>query len=189
MLLWMSVRVALLEVSLEVYLLLVIDMSCLITTVNTVLQCRISAPSIRNRPINITGWDRPRCKIKVAHTETPNLACAFKRVERLSVGCKFRRPNACNSQIPTPFPHRFPVNSPALTSVEGLLGQDEIDAAIQTASTSKVRRVDFGGCGPAQPRNTKRWCRETPVLGRPGSGVVERFTSEQLVPSRNVASS
>jgi enamine deaminase RidA (YjgF/YER057c/UK114 family) len=55
-----------------------------------------------------------------------------------------------NSQIPTPFPHRFPLNSHALTSVEGLLGQDEIDAAIQTTSTSKARRVDFGGCGPSQ---------------------------------------
>ena len=43
-----------------------------------------------------------------------------------------------NSQIPTPFPHRFPVNSHALTSVEGLLGQDENDAAIQTTSTSKA---------------------------------------------------
>jgi hypothetical protein len=32
-----------------------------------------------------------------------------------------------------------------LTSVKGLLGQDEIDAAIQTTSASKVRRVDFGG--------------------------------------------
>jgi len=57
-----------------------------------------------------------------------------------------------NSQIPTSFPLRFPLNSHALTSVEGLLGQDEIDAAIQTTSTSKARRVDFGGCGPAQPR-------------------------------------
>src|SRR5258706_7358547 len=37
-----------------------------------------------------------------------------------------------NSQIPTPFPRRFPLNSHALTSVEGLLGQEEIDAAIQT---------------------------------------------------------
>ena len=55
-----------------------------------------------------------------------------------------------NSQIPTPFPHRFPLNSHALTSVEGLLGQDEIDAAIQTTSTLKARRVDFGGCGPLQ---------------------------------------
>ena len=55
-----------------------------------------------------------------------------------------------NSQIPTPFPHRFPLNSHALTSVEGLVGQDEIDAAIQTTSTSKARRVDFGGCGPLQ---------------------------------------
>jgi len=55
-----------------------------------------------------------------------------------------------NSQNPTPFPHRFPLNSHALTSVEGLLGQDEIDAAIQTTSTSKARRVDFGDCGPPQ---------------------------------------
>jgi hypothetical protein len=54
-----------------------------------------------------------------------------------------------NSQIPTPFPHRFPLKSHGLTSVEGLLEQDEIDAAIQTTSTSKARRVDFGGCGPA----------------------------------------
>jgi hypothetical protein len=49
---------------------------------------------------------------------------------------------------PTPFPHRFPVNSHALPSVEGLVGQDEIDAAIHTMSTSNARRVDFGGCGP-----------------------------------------
>ena len=55
-----------------------------------------------------------------------------------------------NSQIPTPCPHRCPLNSHALTSVEGLVGQDEIDAAIQTTSTSKARRVDFGGCGPPQ---------------------------------------
>ena len=44
-----------------------------------------------------------------------------------------------NSQIPTPFPHRFPLNSHALTSVDGLLGHDEIDAAIQTTSALKVR--------------------------------------------------
>ncbi len=58
------------------------------------------------------------------------------------------RETRSNSQIPTPFPHRFRVNSHALTAVEGLLGQDEIDTAIQTTSTSKARRVDFGGCGP-----------------------------------------
>src|SRR4030095_6315270 len=29
-----------------------------------------------------------------------------------------------------------------------LLGQDEIDAVIQTTFTSRMRRVDFGGCGP-----------------------------------------
>jgi len=49
-----------------------------------------------------------------------------------------------NSQIPTSIPSEFPriaVNGRAL-------GQDEIGAAIQTTSTSKVRRVDFGDCGP-----------------------------------------
>jgi hypothetical protein len=65
-----------------------------------------------------------------------------------------------SSQIPTPFPHRFPLNSHALTSVEGLLGQDELDAAIQTTSASKARRVDFGGCGP--PICTEASC---PQLG------------------------
>jgi len=58
-----------------------------------------------------------------------------------------------NSQIPTLLPHRFPLNSHAFTSGEGLLGRDEIDAAIQTMSTSKARRVDFGGCGPSQPND------------------------------------
>ena len=58
-----------------------------------------------------------------------------------------------NSQIPTPFPHRFALNSHALTSVEGLLGQDGIDATIQTTSTSKAGRVDFGGCGPPATMN------------------------------------
>ena len=51
------------------------------------------------------------------------------------------------SQIPTLFPQRFPVNSRALPSVEGLWDKMRFDAAIQTTSTSKVRRVDFGGCG------------------------------------------
>src|SRR5258708_31510097 len=72
-----------------------------------------------------------------------------------------------NSQIPTPFPHRFPLNSHALTSVEGLLGQDEIDAAIQTTSTSKARRVDFGGCGPLQRIEIDR----TPTFRFPFQGV------------------
>ena len=47
--------------------------------------------------------------------------------------------------IPTSIPSEFPriaVNGRAL-------GQDEIGAPIQTTSTSKVRRVDFGDCGPA----------------------------------------
>src|SRR6266436_5827946 len=57
------------------------------------------------------------------------------------------RETRSNSHIPTVFPHRFPANSHALTSVEGS-GTDEMDSAIQTTSTSKVRRVDFGGCGP-----------------------------------------
>jgi hypothetical protein len=34
-----------------------------------------------------------------------------------------RKETRSNSQIPTPFPHRFLLNSHALTSVEGLLGQ------------------------------------------------------------------
>src|SRR6266851_603738 len=45
---------------------------------------------------------------------------------------------------PTSIPSEFP-----RIDVSGrALGQDEIDAAIQTTSTPKVRRVDFGGCGP-----------------------------------------
>ncbi len=32
-----------------------------------------------------------------------------------------------------------------------------VDAAIQTTSTSKVRRVDFGGCGPPQPAKSTAW--------------------------------
>src|SRR5258706_16437564 len=59
------------------------------------------------------------------------------------------RETRSNSQIPTVFPHRFPANSQALPSVEGFW--DAIGAAIQATSTSKVRRVDFGGCGPLQP--------------------------------------
>jgi hypothetical protein len=46
--------------------------------------------------------------------------------------------------IPTSIPSEFP-----RIDVSGrALGQDDIEAAIQTTSTSKVRRVDFGGCGP-----------------------------------------
>src|SRR5262250_3125643 len=49
--------------------------------------------------------------------------------------------------IPTSIPSEFP-----LIDVSGrAVGREEIDAAIQTTSTSKVRRVDFGDCGP--PRN------------------------------------
>jgi hypothetical protein len=58
---------------------------------------------------------------------------------------------------PFPFPdsHSIPTSIsnefPRIDVGGGLLGQDEIDAAIQTTSTSKVRRVDFGVCGPPQP--------------------------------------
>jgi hypothetical protein len=31
-----------------------------------------------------------------------------------------------------------------------------MDSAIQTTSTSKVRRVDFGGCGPVQSPKSHR---------------------------------
>src|SRR5215467_7550685 len=48
--------------------------------------------------------------------------------------------------IPTSIPSEFP-----RLDVRGRApGQDEIDAVIQTTSTSNVRRVDFGGCGPPQ---------------------------------------
>src|SRR5215467_5842185 len=48
--------------------------------------------------------------------------------------------------IPTSIPIEFP-----RIDVSGrVLGQDGMDSAIQTASTLKVRRVDFGGCGPSQ---------------------------------------
>jgi hypothetical protein len=46
--------------------------------------------------------------------------------------------------IPTSIPSEFP----RIAFSGRALGQDEIDAEIQTTSTSKVRRVDFGGCGP-----------------------------------------
>jgi hypothetical protein len=56
--------------------------------------------------------------------------------------------------IPTSFPNKFP-----RIDVRGrALGQDEIDAAIQTMSSSKVRRVDFGGCGPPQQPKVRVQC-------------------------------
>jgi hypothetical protein len=52
-----------------------------------------------------------------------------------------------SDSIPTSSPSEFP-----RIYISGrALRQNEIDAAIQTTSTSKVSRVDFGGCGPAQP--------------------------------------
>ena len=54
------------------------------------------------------------------------------------------RDTRSNSQIPTSIPSEFP----RIDISRRALGQDEIDAAIQTTSTSKVRRVDFGGFGP-----------------------------------------
>jgi hypothetical protein len=61
---------------------------------------------------------------------------------------------------PVQFPdsHRIPTSIPSelpRIAVSGrVLGQDEIDAPIQATSTSKVRRVDFGDCGPAQQPNS-----------------------------------
>ncbi len=49
--------------------------------------------------------------------------------------------------IPTSIPSEFP----RIAFSGRAPGQDQIDAAIQTTSTSKVRRVDFGGCEPLQP--------------------------------------
>jgi len=45
----------------------------------------------------------------------------------------------------------IPSEFPRIDVSGRLLGQDEIDAAIQTTFTAKLRRVDFGGCGPLQP--------------------------------------
>jgi len=69
-----------------------------------------------------------------------------------------------SSRKPGPIP-RFPlhsridsqVNFPPIDVSGRALGQDEVDAAIQTTSTAKVRRVDFGGCGPLQPLTPRGW--------------------------------
>src|SRR5262249_35782916 len=53
---------------------------------------------------------------------------------------QFPDSHCITTSIPSEFP-RIAVSGRAL-------GQDEIGAAIQTTSTSKVRRVDFGDCGP-----------------------------------------
>ena len=48
----------------------------------------------------------------------------------------------------------------------------DADASDQATSTSKVRRVDFGGCGPPQPKNSEgrqRFELLTPLL-YPGIG-------------------
>jgi len=64
--------------------------------------------------------------------------------------------------IPTSIPSEFP-----RIDISGrALGQDEMDVAIQTTSTSKVRRVDFGGCGPPQPSAGKQ-PPDPSVLRRP----------------------
>src|SRR5215475_7551113 len=67
-------------------------------------------------------------------------------------GDRLRRPWTSGNPVQIPdshsIPHRFPANFHALPSVEWLWGRDEIGAAIQTTSTSKVKRVDFGDCGP-----------------------------------------
>ncbi len=59
--------------------------------------------------------------------------------------------------IPVQFPdsHSIPTSIssefPRIDVSGRALGTDEKAPAIQTTSTSKVRRVDFGGCGPPQP--------------------------------------
>ncbi len=56
--------------------------------------------------------------------------------------------------IPVQFPdsHSIPTSIssefPRIDVTGRALGKDEKDPAIQTTSTSKMRRVDFGGCGP-----------------------------------------
>src|SRR5207302_10380123 len=60
------------------------------------------------------------------------------------------RETRSNSQISHSIPTSIPSEFPRIDISGRALGQDEMDAAIQTTSTSKVRRVDFGGCGPPQ---------------------------------------
>ncbi len=58
---------------------------------------------------------------------------------------------------PVQFPHSHHIPAPIPSEIPRIdfsgmaLGQAEMDSAIQTTSTSKVRRVDVGGCGPLQP--------------------------------------
>jgi hypothetical protein len=97
--------------------------------------------------------DRGReCPASAAQRQAPSARSASRgwgpRTGRPAAGGHGPQGNPVQFPDPTPFPHRFPVNSHALPSVEGLVGQDEIDAAIHTMSTSNARRVDFGGCGP-----------------------------------------
>ena len=66
------------------------------------------------------------------------------------------RETRSNSQISHSIPTSIPSEFPRIDISGRALGQDEMDAAIQTTSTSKVRRVDFGGCGPPQPRRSSR---------------------------------
>ena len=48
-----------------------------------------------------------------------------------------------------PGPHGKPVRFPHSHGIPTwALGRDEMGWAVHTTSTSKVRRVDFGGCGP-----------------------------------------
>ncbi len=56
-----------------------------------------------------------------------------------------------DSHFPRKIPGPFPCSSHALTSTGPGLGPDETGSRDQTTSISKVRRVDFGGCGPPQP--------------------------------------
>ena len=75
--------------------------------------------------------------------------------------------------IPTSSPSELP-----RIAVSGrILGHDEIDATIQATSTSKVRRVYFGGCGPSQPGKGRSQSLEWPSAEEP-----------QIAPHATVAS-
>src|SRR5437867_2925233 len=65
----------------------------------------------------------------------------------------FRRPRTSGDPVQVPDSHSIPTSIPSefprIAFSGRALGQDEIDAAIQTTSTSKVRRVEV----VAGPRN------------------------------------
>ena len=137
-----------------------------------------------NQPFLLCDCDAGRrrggCGIGSCGVPRPSLApyvagTGPKKVRSFPEATDFRGTRS-KSQIPTLFPHRFPVNSRALTSVEGALGQDDIEAAIQTTSTSKVRRVDFGGCGPSQPSKFNH-CPRQAARARPSNSSSNALAS------------